>query len=466
MSGRAQGGDDSRMPPTRIHLTLHDGSAPPSRYRFEGDAVTVGRSAECDLVISDLELSRVHAQFRREGEGWALVDLGSRNGTWLNGARLVGPARIGDGDEVSLGRATLAVGVPGSAGASPGQDMPTEAMVMPAGSGPLMVGRSAAIAGVRAAIDRMAPTSKTVLITGESGTGKDVVAQLLHLRSPRAEGPFVAISCPAIAPGLLEAEMFGVEKGVATGVDARTGRFEAARGGTLFLDEIGDMELAAQAKILRVLQTRSVERIGGRASIALDVRVIAATNHDLEADVARGTFRQDLYHRLRVLTLHMAPLRERRDDIIPLAEHFLAVEAERHRLADDAVEALLAHDYPGNVRELEHLLMSAVVASDGPVIGARHLRLAARAEADGASPPASTAAGLFERVVSGGESFWDAVHAPYLRRELSREDARALVRRAYDEGGRTYRGVARLFRIEAEYQKLFDFLKNHGLKAD
>jgi DNA-binding NtrC family response regulator len=454
------------MPPTRIHITLHDGSLPPPRYRFEGDAVTIGRSSECDLVIADLELSRVHARLRREAEGWVLVDLGSRNGTWLNGARVAGPEPIGDGDEVVLGRATLAVSLSGGDLASPGQELTTEGRVTHPGTGPLMVGRSAAIAGIRSAIERMAPTAKTVLVTGESGTGKELVAQLLHLRSPRAEGPFVAISCPALAPSLLEAELFGVEKGVATGVEPRPGCFESARGGTLFLDEIGDMDLAAQAKILRVLQTRSVQRIGGREAIALDVRVVAATNHDLEADVARGSFREDLYHRLRVLTIHVAPLRERREDIVPLAEHFLAAEGQRYRLAPDAVEALLARDFPGNVRELEHLLASAVVAADGPVIAAGHLRTDARAEPGDGASPAATATRLYERVVSAGESFWDVVQKPYLRRELSREEARALVRRAYAEGGRSYRGVARLFRLDDEYQKLFDFLKNHDLKVD
>ncbi len=455
------------MTRARIHVTVHGGRAAPIRHAFHGDSVTIGRQASCDLAIADLELSREHARLSRRPEGgWLIEDLGSRNGTMLNGRRVEVPSPVDDGDEVSLGASTLVIALP------PGdrpriEEAPTARPDVARPTDPVLVGDSPAMARIRAAIDRMATSGRTVLVTGESGTGKELVAELLHRRSERAARPYVVINCPAIPPSLHEAELFGVERGVATGVEARTGRFEAAQGGTLFLDEIGDMDLIAQAKILRALQQRTIERVGGKAPISLDVRVLAATHHDLDADVAKGTFRGDLLHRLRVLTLHLPPLRERREDILPLAEHFLALEGLGHRFADDAKALLQARDFPGNVRELQHAVANAVVAADGLVVEARHFpprdgpRTTSGADAGGASS-------RVESIVEGllaGDSFWDAVHAPFLRRELSREDAREIVRRLYDAGGGSYRGVARLLRLESEYQRIFAFLKNHDLRV-
>jgi len=212
-----------------------------------------------------------------------------------------------------------------------------------------------------------------VLITGESGTGKELVARMIHARSDRAEKPFVAINCAALPETLLESELFGIERGVATGVEARVGRFESAQGGTVFLDEIGDMPPALQAKLLRVLQEREIERVGGRRRIPIDVRLLAATNARLSEKIERGEFREDLYYRLRVVEIALPPLRERREDIPRLARHFLERFAAREgrevpTLDREAFAALLAQDYAGNIRELENLLEGAASLSRGGVI--------------------------------------------------------------------------------------------------
>ena len=226
---------------------------------------------------------------------------------------------------------------------------------------------------------RVAASDTTVLITGESGTGKEVLARLLHRLSPRADRPFVALNCAAIPENMLEALLFGHEKGAFTGAhEARPGKFEQAQGGTLLLDEITEMAIGLQAKLLRVLQEREVERIGGRAPIRLDVRVIATTNRDLREEVAAGRFREDLYYRLSVFPLTTPPLRDRPADIVPLARHFIQKAGGGDRpapsLADDAIAALLAHRWPGNVRELQNTLLRALILCSGHVIRARDLR--------------------------------------------------------------------------------------------
>jgi len=246
-------------------------------------------------------------------------------------------------------------------------------------AGRLFVGDSPAVRRVLDLVGRVAPTRTSVLITGESGTGKELVARMLHARSGRAEKPFVAINCAAVPETLLESELFGIERGVATGVEARPGRFETAQGGTLFLDDIGDMPLLLQAKLLRVLQEREIERVGGRRRIAIDVRVLAATNTRLPERITRGEFREDLYYRLRVVEIALPPLRERREDIPKLVRHFLERFAAREgrpapTLDRDAFAALLAHDFAGNIRELENLLEGAAALSRGGVIRSEDLQ--------------------------------------------------------------------------------------------
>jgi two-component system nitrogen regulation response regulator NtrX len=220
-----------------------------------------------------------------------------------------------------------------------------------------IVGTSYAMKGVRDMVRQAALSDARILITGENGTGKEVVARAIHYGSSRSERPFVGLNCAAIPDTLLESELFGHEKGAFTdAVSSRKGRFEIADGGTLFLDEIGDMSLSAQAKVLRVIQEQKIERVGGEKIIETDVRLIAASNKDLEKACAQGLFRQDLYFRLNVIPIHIPPLRDRKEDITLLLYHFLNEQGiEELRLEDDAVELLLSHDWPGNVRELKNL---------------------------------------------------------------------------------------------------------------
>jgi two-component system, response regulator FlrC len=225
---------------------------------------------------------------------------------------------------------------------------------------------------------RVASTDCTVLIVGESGTGKEVLARLIHRASPRAAKPFIAVNCAAIPENMLEAMLFGYERGSFTGAtNSHAGKFEQAQGGTLLLDEITEMPLQLQAKLLRVLQEREVERIGGSEPMALDVRVIATTNRLLRVEVAAGRFREDLYYRLNVFPLAVNPLRERRDDILPLAAHLLQVRARPGKripaLTADAAHLLLTYTWPGNVRELDNLLQRALVLVEGSVIEAEHI---------------------------------------------------------------------------------------------
>ncbi len=236
--------------------------------------------------------------------------------------------------------------------------------------GPLL-GRSDAMREVFRTLERVAPTPVTVLIAGESGTGKELAARAIHDLGPRREGPFVAVNCAALPDTLIESELFGHERGAFTDArERRIGKFEAASGGTLFLDEIGELPAAVQAKLLRALQERAIERLGGTTAIAVDVRVVAATHRDLAAEVAAGRFREDLYYRIHVFRIDLPPLRERREDIRLLARHFLARARERigrgpTDFTPEALAALERHPWPGNVRELANAIEAGVVMAEG-----------------------------------------------------------------------------------------------------
>ncbi len=234
-----------------------------------------------------------------------------------------------------------------------------------------IVGSSEAMREVFRLTQIVAPTRASVLIVGETGTGKELVARAVHKLSPRADGPYVRVNCGALAESLLESELFGHVKGAFTGaIDNKTGRFEAAHGGTIFLDEISSMSPKLQVKLLRVLQENEFERVGESRTIRVDTRVVAATNQFLEDEIEAGRFRDDLYYRLNVVPIYLPPLRERRDDIPPLARHFLERQSEENRIdapemTPDFVKMLQGHDWPGNVRELENYIARAVVLSRG-----------------------------------------------------------------------------------------------------
>ncbi|HTZ73722.1 MAG TPA: sigma-54 dependent transcriptional regulator [Candidatus Aquilonibacter sp.] len=241
-----------------------------------------------------------------------------------------------------------------------------------------MIGAAPQMRRIFEMAERAAKTDATVLILGESGTGKDLLAQEIHARSPRASRPFVAVNCAALPENLIESELFGYEKGAFTGASQqRKGKFELASGGTLFLDEIGDMNSTTQAKVLRALENRTIERLGGSQSTAIDVRVLSATHRDLVLEVAAGRFREDLYYRLRVITLKLPALREHKEDIPRIVERFVAQLGSRHgrkmRTSADAMESILRYDWPGNVRELRNAIERSIVLASNDEIGANDL---------------------------------------------------------------------------------------------
>ena len=280
------------------------------------------------------------------------------------------------------------------------------------GSGQSIIAKSAETLSVLSRCQRVAATNATVLLTGESGVGKDVFARQIHLQSPRANKPYVAINCAAIPETLLESTLFGYERGAFTGANkTQEGKFEAANGGTLFLDEIGDLPIELQAKLLRVIQDRMVERLGSNKSLEVDVRIVAATNRDLASQVASGKFREDLYYRLAVFPIAIPPLRERMDDVVPLAELFLERYGQTMgrvglTLSEAAKSAMSSHAWPGNVRELENAVQRALLMADGTTVEPEHLELRSSAGSAG-----SALAGAFTERESAASSAGDSAQS-------------------------------------------------------
>ncbi|HSR98207.1 MAG TPA: sigma 54-interacting transcriptional regulator [Kofleriaceae bacterium] len=340
-------------------------------------AVTLGRDEECDVRIDSRSVSRRHAVLHL-GEALRIQDLGSVNGTFVRDARnpvdtlATHPLRklsketleISVGERVNLGSIPIVVR---RVAPVPRRDGP------PAGDGAVV--EDPAMRALHDQVARAARSPISVLLLGETGVGKEVLARAIHDRSPRARGPFLELHCAALPPSLLEAELFGHEKSAFTGASqARAGLLEAADGGTVFLDEVGELPAPVQVKLLRVLEDHKVLRIGGRTPKKLDVRFVAATNRDLEAEVAAGRFRQDLYFRLNGVSFVIPPLRERTAEIAPLAERFLAAAGATLdrtaplRLSPDALRDLEGYAWPGNVRELRNAIDRAAVLASGDII--------------------------------------------------------------------------------------------------
>nr|WP_321984942.1 sigma-54 dependent transcriptional regulator [uncultured Lichenicoccus sp.] len=305
--------------------------------------------------------------------------------------------------------------------------------------------------------EQVARAQASVLISGESGTGKEVIARHIHRRSPRAGGPFIAVNCAAIPDHLLESELFGHEKGAFSGAVARRiGKFEAAQGGTLLLDEISEMDIRLQAKLLRAIQEREIDRLGGSVPVKLDVRILATTNRDLAAEAAAGRFRSDLYFRLNVIGLTLPPLHARRDDIVPLAEHYARRYAEQNglpaqHLSEDACARLLRHGWPGNVRELENLMHRAVLLSEGSLINAAVLDM----PAERAVEPAASSAAHNAAPPDGREN---AVCSLVGRRMEDVEQALIIETLNHTLGNRTHAATMLGISIRALRNKLRDYV--------
>ncbi len=443
-------------------------------FVVDGPTTTVGRDAGSHLNIPDHLMSRRHCALELSNGCFTLRDLGSSNGTYVNSI----PVRervLAHGDRVRAGDTVLlflqqpepdreAAGIENREAAvvddltqlirgGDGERAPRlpdaqGAIVAEVLAGRVtlqahdMVGDSAPMRAVYERIRKVAPSDATVLICGETGTGKELAARAIHQNSPRARRPFVPVNCAVLTEPLLESELFGHERGAFTGaIASKKGKFEVADGGTIFLDEIGELAPALQAKFLRVLQQHEFERVGGTRPMKTDVRVIAATNQDLQAAVAAGRFRQDLWYRLDVVSVTMPPLRARRADITLLAEYFAAKYARGRpvHLSHEALEALRVYDWPGNVRELENAIEHAVVLGGADRIVADDLP---------------------EAVLGSSAPVADATVPAYHRAVV--DTKRRLILDAIERSGGNYTAAARLLGINPTY--LHRLVKNLQLR--
>ncbi|MBI2376140.1 MAG: sigma 54-dependent Fis family transcriptional regulator [Deltaproteobacteria bacterium] len=326
------------------------------------ESMTVGTAPQNDLVLSDETVSRFHLEIERRGDRIYVKDHGSTNGTAIGGAFLE-RARVLPGTVLKLGRTALRVG-----------DGETVTMELFGGDRlDGLLGGTASMRQVMARVERAAHSNASVLILGETGSGKEVVARAIHARSPRAAGAFETVDCGSMLPTLIASELFGHEKGAFTGAERQhIGAFERANGGTLFLDEIGELPANLQTALLGALERRAFRRVGGTQTVSVDVRVVCATNRDLRSEVNADNFRQDLYYRIAVILLKLPPLRERKEDIPVLAEHFARaagyVGPFSAILPQAAMDGLLAHHWPGNVRELRNVIEAAIVMGEAPIL--------------------------------------------------------------------------------------------------
>jgi pSer/pThr/pTyr-binding forkhead associated (FHA) protein len=350
-----------------LRAVVLNGSAR-GRAPLVGKKLTIGKAPENDLVLDDPLVSRTHCEIERVKDGLLVRDLGSTNGTRLDGVR-VHEAIARPGSVVGVGSVDVSLRPTA---------LPIDALPSKNDKFGEAWADSLAMRSIFGVLEFIAPSDATVLLTGETGTGKDVLARSIVQRSRRKDGPFVVVDCGAMKWSLAESELFGHERGAFTGADAaRKGAFELADGGTIFLDEIGELPLDVQPKLLRVIETRKFQRVGSSKVQTTDVRVIAATKRDLEAEVAAGRFREDLFFRLAVVPVHVPPLRERKDDVPLLARRLLAALAPGRPLepTEAAWALLLAHDWPGNVRELRNVLERAALLSQHGTIEAAALGL-------------------------------------------------------------------------------------------
>ncbi len=337
-----------------------------------------------------------------------------------------------------------------------------------------LVGVSRQIVELRQEIERIAPSDAKILITGESGVGKEVVAQILHAASARAMRPFVAVNCGGLSETLLESELFGHVRGSFTGAYRdKPGKLEMAHEGTVFLDEVGEMTLRMQGLLLRFLETGELQKVGADSGgRRINVRVVAATNRNLQELIGQGAFREDLFYRLNVIHLEIPPLRERREDIPVLTEHFLRLFGEHHacmvhHVSADAMRALSRYNWPGNVRQLVNVLERVAITVREPILTIDELPVEVRAQDPHGHQPKrerrrTVADDLYKRLIEDRESFWSCVYALYMDREITRGTMREVVRKGLEASHGNYRIVARMFNLEPhEYKRFLNFLRKH-----
>ena len=368
----------------RAVLAVVEGPDAGRKFEISKQKTFVGRSGVCDITLNDPAISGNHIEIDAIEGGYRLRDLESTNGTFMGETRIAG-IYLHPGCRFRVGSTVMEFTSLGDVVSIPLSRMECFGDV---------AGRSVPMRELFATLEKVAPSDLTVLIEGETGTGKERVARSIHRQSRRTSRPYVVLDCSSIPKDLMESVVFGHEKGAFTGaVGTRKGAFEQADGGTIFLDEVGELDLALQPKLLRVLESRELKRVGGDRTIKVDVRVVAATNRDIRAMVAENTFREDLYFRLSVIQVELPPLRKRIEDVTVLANEILADLDEKTRfdsaLSLDAValEELLKHTWPGNVRELKNVLERAASLADGPMLQRHDLFLS------GVNPPAAPSRG-------------------------------------------------------------------------
>ena len=341
------------------------------------------------------------------------------------------------------------------------------------GSGPSLIVASASMHALVSAADRAALSDGKVLVTGESGVGKDLIARRIHSRSRRASHLFVPVNCAGLTESLLESELFGHVKGSFTGAYRdKVGKLQAAHGGTVFLDEVGEMSLRMQAMLLRFLENGEIQAVGAdtRAS-TVNVRVIAATNRSLPELIAAGQFREDLLYRLRVIHIEVPPLRDRRDDIPVLVSHFIARTGRHVRFTEEAMTCLKRHRWPGNVRELQNVVEQAMWLAHDDVVDVSQLPESVRVPAQSVLPMrerrAQVSDELYAALVGGGYSFWDHIYPLFLSRDVTRHDMRELVKRGLSTTRGNYRALLKLFGMSSQdYKRFLNFLAAHQCGAD
>jgi DNA-binding NtrC family response regulator len=431
--------DPGLTPSARFSLVVLDGAHAGASFEIDGSragAFLVGQGETCDVRFADPRVSRRHAAFDLEGRSLRLTDLGSTNGTLVNGAQIV-EALLRGGEVVRIGHTSIRVDLLVQA---------TMVSVSPAGGFGRLVGSSASMRRLYPLLERLAVSDVPVVIEGETGTGKELLAESLHEKGPRASSPFVVLDCTALTPSLAESELFGHERGAFTGaVSARKGVFEQAHGGTLLIDELGELPASLQPKLLRALERSEVRPVGGSRTVRFDVRVLSATHRNLDAEVQAGRFRADLFHRLAVARIELPALRRRKGDIASLARAFLRqMTPTPPTLAESLLRSWEDYAWPGNVRELRNAVARRLALGElaSAVEGGR-------TEEEPQGEPNGADTGVLERIVDLGLSF------PAARQRVVEELERRYVEKVLGEhGGNVSRAAAASGIARRQFQRV------------